>query len=155
MLRMAKLLLINGPNINLLGTREPSLYGSQNLTNIEKNLTEQAKQLGHTLHTVQHNSEGALVDSVQQAQQDQIDFILINPAAYTHTSIALRDALLAVNIPFIEIHLSNIYQREAFRQQSYLADIALGGIFGLGVAGYQLALQAADEYLQQKMNKEN
>jgi 3-dehydroquinate dehydratase-2 len=144
---MAQLLLINGPNLNLLGTREPGVYGSTTLPEIEQDLIRAAKQLGHNLDTIQSNSEAELVDRVQKAGEDTA-FILINPGALTHTSLALRDAFLAVAIPFIEIHISNVYAREEFRQQSYFSDIALGTIVGLGAQGYGLALQAAHEHLQ-------
>lgn len=145
---MASLLLLNGPNLNLLGTREPDVYGATTLADIEAALTEQAEALGHRLATLQSNSESDLVDRVQQAGRDGVDFILINPGAFTHTSVALRDALLGVAIPFIEIHISNIHAREEFRRQSYFSDIARGIIAGLGPQGYTLALTAADQHLQ-------
>ena len=140
---MAKILLLNGPNLNLLGTREPDVYGSDTLQDIEQRLTQLASVNKHQLSHFQSNSESALIDQVHQAAKDKIDFILINPAAFTHTSIALRDALLGTHIPFIEIHLSNVHQREDFRQHSYFSDIAKGTIVGLGAQGYELALQAA------------
>ncbi|QEW05573.1 type II 3-dehydroquinate dehydratase [Nitrincola iocasae] len=140
---MVKLLLINGPNLNLLGTREPHLYGSQRLQDIESALTLEAQQLGAELHCFQSNAEHALIERIHQARDEQIDFILINPAAYTHTSVALRDALAGVAIPFIEIHLSNVHAREPFRHHSYLSDLAKGVICGLGTDGYRFALQAA------------
>ena len=143
---MARLLLINGPNLNLLGQREPGLYGAASLADIERDLRERAKTLGHDFACYQSNSEGALVDRVQQAR-GAADFILLNPGAYTHTSIALRDAVLAVAIPFIEIHLSNVHAREAFRRHSYFSDIAAGCIVGLGPLGYRLALDAAHHRL--------
>jgi 3-dehydroquinate dehydratase II len=143
---VARLLLINGPNLNLLGQREPGLYGAASLTDIEQDLRQRASALGHDLACYQSNSEGALVDRVQQAR-GAADFILLNPGAYTHTSIALRDALLAVAIPFIEIHLSNVHAREAFRRHSYFSDIAAGCIVGLGPLGYGLALSAAHHRL--------
>lgn len=146
---MSQLLLINGPNLNLLGSREPDVYGRQTLADIETALVAEAARLGHELNCFQSNHEGALVDRVQQARGDGVRFILINPGAYTHTSVALRDALLAVAIPFIEIHLSNVHARETFRQNSYLSDIALGVIAGCGALGYQLALRAAHERLSQ------
>lgn len=146
---MSQLLLINGPNLNLLGSREPDVYGRQTLADIETALVAEAARLGHELNCFQSNHEGALVDRVQQARGDGVRFILINPGAYTHTSVALRDALLAVAIPFIEIHLSNVHARETFRQHSYLSDIALGVIAGCGALGYQLALRAAHERLSQ------
>lgn len=146
---MSQLLLINGPNLNLLGSREPEVYGRQTLVDIETALVSEAAQLGHQLNCFQSNHEGALVDRVQKARAEGTAFILINPGAYTHTSIALRDALLAVAIPFIEIHLSNVHARETFRKHSYLSDIALGVIAGCGALGYQLALRAAHERLSQ------
>lgn len=144
---MAQILVLNGPNLNLLGTREPEHYGRQSLDAILSHLTQQAKTMGHELQHLQSNGEQALVERIHQAQQDQAGFIIINPAAFTHTSVALRDALSAVNIPFIELHLSNVHAREAFRQQSYFSDIAQGVISGLGPFGYELALRAADHYL--------
>lgn len=144
---MAKLLLINGPNLNLLGTREPEIYGSDTLNDIAKRLGEQAQQNQHSLQHIQSNSESALIDSIHKAASENIAFILINPAAFTHTSIALRDALLGTQIPFIEIHLSNVHQREAFRQHSFFSDIAVGTIVGLGAQGYELALQAAISHI--------
>jgi len=143
---MAQLLLLNGPNLNLLGRREPHLYGSTTLADIEKAAAAGAEAAGHELATFQTNSEAALVDRIQQAA-GHVDFILLNPGALTHTSVALRDALLAVGIPFIEIHLSNVYAREEFRRHSYVSDVAVGVIAGLGAQGYLLALQAACEQL--------
>ena len=145
---MAKILLLNGPNLNLLGSREPQIYGSDTLDDIAKRLTKQASALKHQLTHLQSNSESTLVNTIHQAARDDIDFILINPAAFTHTSIAIRDALLGTQIPFIEIHLSNVHQREAFRQHSYFSDIAVGTIVGLGAHGYELALQAAARRLE-------
>ncbi|MGI9290147.1 MAG: type II 3-dehydroquinate dehydratase [Gammaproteobacteria bacterium] len=144
---MAKILLINGPNLNLLGTREPELYGATTLADIEGQLTDEAKALGHELDAVQSNAEAELVDRVQAAAGNT-DFILINPGAFTHTSVALRDALLGVAIPFIEIHISNIHAREEFRRQSYFSDVAAGIIAGVGPQGYSLALNAADHLLK-------
>ena len=144
---MASILLINGPNLNLLGTREPGVYGARDLPTIEARLRQQAEALGHRLRAIQSNAEHELVDSIQGAAADAVDFILLNPGAFTHTSIALRDALLAVGIPFIEVHLSNIFAREPFRHHSYFSDIAAGCLFGLGALGYELALQAADRQL--------
>ena len=138
-----RLLLLNGPNLNLLGTREPDVYGQQTLAQIEQALTEQARAAGAELSTLQSNAEHVLVDAVQAAAADAIDFILINPGAFTHSSIALRDAFLGVGVPLIEVHLSNIHQREEFRHRSYFSDIAEGVIVGLGAQGYQLALSAA------------
>jgi len=139
---MAKILVLHGPNLNLLGTREPETYGYTRLDDVNNALKSIASDEGHTLETFQSNAEHELVDKIQQARED-VDFIIINPAAFTHTSVAIRDALAAVTIPFIEVHISNIHQREAFRQHSYLSDIAVGVICGLGVQGYDLALQAA------------
>ena len=144
---MAKLLLLNGPNLNLLGTREPGLYGSDTLADIERRCTALAQSLGHELSCFQSNAEHVLIDRIHATRQENVAFILINPAAFTHTSVALRDALLGVSIPFIEIHLSNVFAREPFRQHSYLSDIAVGVISGLGAQGYELALQAADHRL--------
>ena len=141
------LLLLNGPNLNLLGTREPEVYGQQTLPQIEQELANQAQEAGMTLSALQSNAEHELVDVVQRAKSDGVDFILINPGAFTHTSIALRDAFLGVGIPFIEIHLSNVYQREEFRQVSFFSDIAQGVIVGLGAQGYTLALSAAIAFL--------
>lgn len=140
------ILVINGPNLNLLGTREPAQYGTDTLQAIEARLGEQAKKAGASLATYQSNSEAELVERIQQAGRDKIDFILINPAAYTHTSVAMRDALSAVGIPFIEVHLSNVFAREPFRHQSYFTDIAVGIIGGLGAKGYELALEFALQY---------
>ena len=138
---MANVLVLNGPNLNLLGTREPEKYGHDTLQNIEDRLASLASD--HQIAFFQSNVEGELINRIHQAQVDKVDFILINPAAFTHTSIALRDAMLAVNIPFIEIHLSNVYARESFRHHSYLSDIAVAVISGLGAQGYELALAAA------------
>lgn len=138
-------LLINGPNLNLLGTREPEVYGADTLAAIEKRLTAQAKKAGAQLAAFQSNSEAELVEHIQQASRDKVDFIIINPAAYTHTSVAMRDALAAVRIPFIEVHLSNVFAREEFRHRSYFTDIAVGIISGLGAKGYELALAYALE----------
>jgi 3-dehydroquinate dehydratase-2 len=140
---MASILVIHGPNLNLLGTREPEHYGNTTLQQIDDKLSTTARAAGHNLRCVQSNAEHVLVDAVQQASQDGVAMILINPAAFTHTSVALRDALAAVKIPFIEIHLSNVHAREDFRQHSYFSDLALGVISGLGPIGYELALQAA------------
>ena len=145
---MASLLLINGPNLNLLGSREPGVYGETNLAEIESRLTSLAAEQGHELQCFQSNAEHEIVDRVQQAATDKVDFILLNPGAFTHTSIAIRDALLAVSIPFIEIHLSNVFAREEFRHNSYFSDIAAGCLFGLGAYGYELALKAAHSQLQ-------
>ncbi|MGH8568769.1 MAG: type II 3-dehydroquinate dehydratase [Gammaproteobacteria bacterium] len=140
---MAALLLLNGPNLNLLGTREPERYGTTTLGEIEQRLRDIAAASGHGLAAFQSNAEHELIDRIHVARHEGVAFILINPGAYAHTSIALRDAFLAVQIPFIEVHLSNVYAREAFRHHSYLSGIALGVITGLGPHGYELALQAA------------
>ncbi len=142
------ILLLNGPNLNLLGTREPEKYGHDTLSDIVSKLESQAQTLGVSLSHLQSNAEHLLIDRIHQARGN-VDFILINPAAFTHTSVALRDALLAVQIPFIEIHLSNVHAREAFRHHSYLSDIAVGVICGLGADGYEFALQAAVRRLAQ------
>ena len=138
-----QLLVINGPNLNLLGSREPGHYGSDTLPAIMARLTKRAHQAGAKLAAFQSNSESALVDRIQRAREEGVAFIIINPAAYTHTSIAMRDALAAVKIPFIEIHLSNVHAREAFRHISRFSDIAVGTITGLGAKGYELALEFA------------
>lgn len=145
---MALILVLNGPNLNLLGIREPGIYGKASLADINFGLLNEATAKGHTLQHFQTNTEGELIERVHQAGRDQVDFILINPAAFTHTSVALRDALLGVNIPFIEIHLSNVFARETFRHHSYLSDVAVGVISGLGPQGYLLALDAAHARLQ-------
>lgn len=137
------ILVLHGPNLNLLGSREPHIYGSLTLAEINQGLEALAAQLGMGLTAWQSNHEGALVDRVQAARQDGTDFIVINAGAYTHTSVALRDALAAVAIPFIEVHLSNLYKRESFRQHSYLSDLAVGMISGLGVDGYEAAVRYA------------
>ena len=140
---MAKLLVLHGPNLNLLGSREPEVYGRDTLADIDAQLASQAQAAGHALESFQSNAEHALVERVQQARDKGIDWILINPAAFTHTSIALRDALAAVAIPFIEVHLSNVHAREPFRRHSYLSDLAVGVVCGFGADSYALALQAA------------
>jgi 3-dehydroquinate dehydratase II len=140
---MARILLLNGPNLNLLGSREPAIYGSATLQDIEQNLKKLASAQGHDLIAAQSNAEHELIDRVHATKRDATGFVLINPGAFTHTSIALRDAFLSVGTPFIEIHLSNVFAREAFRHHSYLSDIAVGCIYGLGPIGYELALQAA------------
>ena len=147
---MARLLLINGPNLNLLGTREPDVYGDTNLQAVEDRMAELANADGHQLASFQSNAEHEIVDQIQQAATDGVNFIILNPGAFTHTSIAMRDALLAVNIPFIEIHLSNVFAREDFRHSSYFSDIAAGCIFGLGAFGYEIALQAASRLLSEE-----
>lgn len=138
-----KILVLNGPNLNLLGSREPQQYGNSTLDNINERMLALSSEFGDELIFFQSNHEGDLVDSIHNTLDDKVDFIIFNPAAYTHTSIALRDALLAVNIPFIEVHLSNIYQREPFRHHSYFSDIAQGVISGFGAHGYEMALIAA------------
>lgn len=142
------ILLLNGPNLNMLGTREPDKYGTLTLTEIVNRLTAEAEALNVGLEHLQSNAEYVLLDRIHQAK-DNIDYILINPAAFTHTSVALRDALLAVDIPFIEIHLSNVHAREPFRHHSYLSDIAAGVICGFGADGYSYALQTAVKRLSQ------
>lgn len=141
-----KILVVNGPNLNLLGTREPDRYGRVSLAEIERSLGEAARKAGADLICFQSNSEGDLVERVQQARREGVEFILINPAALTHTSIALRDALAAVAIPFVEIHLSNVHTREPFRRVSYFSDLAVGVVAGLGAQGYELALTYALEH---------
>ena len=137
------ILLINGPNLNLLGAREPEIYGADTLASIEARIAKLATEAGARFAAFQSNSEADLVNRIQQASREEVDFILLNPAAYTHTSVAMRDALAAVRIPFIEIHLSNVFAREAFRHHSYFSDIAVGVISGLGPKGYELALAYA------------
>ena len=144
---MAKILLLHGPNLNLLGTREPELYGHDTLDLINQRATGIARDAGHELIAKQSNAEHELVNVLQEASREGVDFIVFNPAAYTHTSIAIRDAMIASKIPFIEIHLSNIFQREKFRHHSYLSDIAQGVICGVGAKGYELAVQAAISHL--------
>ena len=145
---MAKFLILNGPNLNLLGSREPGHYGSDRLDNINKKLEARVQEMGGEMLTFQSNAEHELMDHIHAAAHENIDFIIFNPAGFTHTSVALRDALLAVNIPFIEVHLSNVHAREDFRKQSYFSDIAVGVISSLGPIGYELALRAASSYLQ-------
>ena len=140
---MAKFLVLHGPNLNLLGTREPEVYGAETLDDIANTLNTAATSQGHELESFQSNAEHALVDKIQAARTNNTDVIIINPAAFTHTSVAIRDALAAVDIPFIEVHLSNVHSRESFRHHSYLSDIAFGVICGLGAQGYEFALQAA------------
>lgn len=139
---MAKIAVLNGPNLNLLGTREPELYGSETLPDIQAALEIMANEEGHSLSFFQSNAEHDIVNAIHDAKKGQLDFIIINPAAFTHTSVAIRDALLATEIPFFEVHLSNVYAREAFRKHSYFSDIAQGVISGFGAYGYELALQA-------------
>ena len=146
---MARILVLHGPNLNLLGTREPGVYGAVTLEQINARLLQQAQRAGHQLDTLQANAEHLLVERIHAARDEDINFIIINPAAFTHTSVAIRDALLAVSIPFIEVHLSNVYKREPFRHHSYFSDIAEGVICGLGAEGYALALQAAVQRFEQ------
>lgn len=145
---MKKILVLHGPNLNLLGIREPSIYGTTTLEQINFCLAEQAAAAGVALSCLQSNSEGTLIDTVHQAAADKVSYIILNPAGYTHSSVALRDALSAVKIPFIEIHISNIYSRETFRHHSYFSDIAKGTISGFGAQGYSLALTAIIEELE-------
>ncbi len=139
---MASILVLNGPNLNLLGTREPGQYGHRSLKELMEELDRFAGACGHELHYIQDNSEGALIEAIQKAANDRVDYIIFNPAGYTHTSVALRDALLAVGIPFVEVHLSAVAARESFRQVSYFSDIAMGVISGFQGESYMLALQA-------------
>ena len=145
---MAHILLIHGPNLNLLGTREPEHYGHLTLESINSTLKDKAEADGNRLSVRQSNSEGELVDCIQQAPADEVDFIIINPAAFTHTSVAIRDALVAVNIPFVEIHLSNVHAREPFRHRSYFSDKAVGVIAGFGALGYEMAYDGAIRHLE-------
>jgi len=144
---MATILVLHGPNLNLLGTREPEVYGSETLDDINQRLTDICIDKGHHLQSLQSNAEYELIDRIHDAKKEGVNFIIFNPAAFTHTSIALRDALLAVDIPFIEVHLSNVHTREEFRQYSYFSDIAAGIICGLGSRGYEMAATAAIEQL--------
>ena len=145
---MSRIMVLHGPNLNLLGAREPEIYGSATLEDIDSDMRALAVSKGVDLTSLQSNAESVLVEAIQNAANDGTGFIVINPAALTHTSVALRDALLAVDLPFIEVHLSNVYAREAFRQKSYLSDIATAVITGLGAAGYQYALSAAIDALE-------
>jgi 3-dehydroquinate dehydratase II len=144
---MARVLLLNGPNLNLLGAREPGIYGADTLESIEKRAAEVAREAGHELSAFQSNAEHELIDRIQRAPADGIAFLVFNPGAFTHTSVALRDAITAVKLPFIEVHLSNVHAREPFRKHSYFSDIAVGVIAGLGAFGYELALRAAARQL--------
>src|ERR1700748_2454460 len=141
--QMARGLLLNGPNLNLLGSREPGIYGAQTLESIEKRAAEVAREAGHELSAFQSNAEHELIERIQKAPADGIAFLIFNPAAFTHTSVALRDAIAAGRLPFIEVHLSNIHARESFRKHSYFSDIAVGVIAGLGAFGYELAVRAS------------
>lgn len=147
---MSDILVLNGPNLNLLGQREPEHYGQQSLETIINGLKADAETESLSLEALQSNAEHILIDAIHQAGTDKVRFIIFNPAGFTHTSVALRDALLGVSIPFIEVHLSNIHQREVFRQHSYFSDIAQGVIAGLGPQGYHLALEAALQYLRKQ-----
>jgi 3-dehydroquinate dehydratase II len=140
------ILVINGPNLNLLGSRQAEFYGSDTLELIDTRLENRAKEAGARLASYQSNAEADLIERIQQARRDRVDFIIINPAAYTHTSVAIRDALAAVGIPFVEVHLSNIFAREPFRRESYFSDLAAGVLSGLGAKGYELALEFALQY---------
>ena len=140
---MAIILVLHGPNMNLLGSREPEVYGTVTLLDINNALSDIARDAGHELRNLQSNAEHELIDRIQLAGEEGVEFIIFNPGAFTHTSVALRDALLGVDIPFIEVHLSNVYSREEFRQHSWFSDVAVGTITGLGEEGYRLALQAA------------
>ena len=146
---MARVLLLNGPNLNLLGNREPGIYGAETLESIEKRAIEVARETGHELSAFQSNAEHELIERIQRAPADGIGFLILNPAAFTHTSVALRDAIAAVRLPFIEVHLSNTHAREPFRRHSYFSDIAVGVIAGLGAFGYELAVRAAARHLNQ------
>lgn len=147
---MAQITVLNGPNLNLLGIREPNIYGNKSLAQIQADIEQSAKKLGHSINFMQSNAEHEIVEQIHDAYHQRIDFIIINPAAFTHTSVSIRDALLATRISFIEVHLSNIHTREAFRKHSYFSDIAVGVICGLGAVGYELALQAAHQILVER-----
>ena len=146
---MSDILLLNGPNLNLLGTREPDIYGQRSLGDITENLIAEADAIGLALASYQSNAEHDLVNKIHEGREKGVKFIVINPGALTHTSVSLRDALLGVGIPFIEVHLSNVHSREEFRQHSYLSDIAVGVITGFGAQGYSFALSAAAEYMKE------
>jgi 3-dehydroquinate dehydratase-2 len=145
-----QVLVLHGPNLNLLGSREPKHYGLATLDDINRALASRGETAGAQVETFQHNHEGALIDRIHLAAREQVDFIIINPAAYTHSSVALRDALAATAIPFVEVHLSNIYAREPFRHHSYFSDLAVGVVSGLGAHGYELALEYALRHLQNR-----
>ena len=147
---MARILLVNGPNLNLLGTREPEIYGADTLQDIETRFTAVARECGHELLAFQSNAEHELIGRVHQAGRESTDFLILNPGAFTHTSEALRDAIAAVRLPFLEVHLSNVHAREAFRRESYFSDIAVGSIVGLGAYGYELAVRAVARLLAGK-----
>ena len=146
---MANLLLLNGPNLNRLGTREPEIYGAETLAELEQDMQKRAADLGHDLECFQSNAEHEIIEKLH-ASHNQVDFILFNPAAFTHSSVAIRDAIASVDIPFYEIHISNVYAREPFRHHSYFSDQAVGVITGFGLMGYGFALTAADRYLSNK-----
>lgn len=145
---MAKILVLHGPNLNMLGMREPEVYGTTTLKEINEQIKLFAETAGHKLVTFQSNAEHELIDRIQSAKTKNIDFIIINPGAFTHTSIAIRDAFLSVSIPFIEVHLSNVFAREEFRKHSYLSDIAVAVVSGMGAFGYEVALQAAEQLIE-------
>jgi 3-dehydroquinate dehydratase-2 len=145
---MAKILVLHGPNLNMLGLREPEVYGTTTLKEIDEQIKLFAETAGHKLVTFQSNAEHELIDRIQSAKTKNIDFIIINPGAFTHTSIAIRDAFLSVSIPFIEVHLSNVFAREEFRKHSYLSDIAVAVVSGMGAFGYEVALQAAEQLME-------
>ena len=146
---MARVLLLNGPNMNVLGSREPGIYGAETLESIEKRTAEVAREVGHELSAFQSNAEHELIEQIHRAASGGIGFLIFNPGAFTHTSVALRDAISAVRLPFIEVHLSNTHAREPFRRHSYFSDIAVGVIAGLGAFGYELAMRAAARHLEQ------
>lgn len=152
---MADILILNGPNLNLLGSREPEVYGHQTLDDINQSLAEQAKAAGVSIDFMQSNAEHELIDRIHQAKGEGVSYLLINPGAFTHTSIALRDALLGISIPFIEVHLSNVHAREEFRRHSYISDVAVGVITGLGARGYNLALESAIANIGAGKNKKD
>ena len=145
---MAKILVLHGPNLNMLGIREPEVYGTTTLKEIDEQIKLFADSAGHKLASFQSNAEHELIDRIQLAKTEKIDFIIINPGAFTHTSVAIRDAFLSVSIPFIEVHLSNVFAREEFRKQSQLSDIAVAVVSGMGAFGYEVALQAAEQFLE-------
>lgn len=149
---MSQVLVLNGPNLNLLGTREPEKYGSSTLADLEATLTHDAAKLGVSVDFYQNNSEGALIDRVQAAKKEGVQIVILNPAGYSHTSVALRDVFLGVDMPVIEVHISNIYAREAFRHHSYFSDIAIGTLAGFGIAGYSMALTAASAFVKNNSN---
>ncbi len=145
---MARILVLNGPNLNMLGLREPEVYGTTTLKEIDEKILLMAEAAGHKLETFQSNAEHELIDRIHLAKTNKIDFIIINPGAFTHTSVAIRDAFLSVSIPFIEIHLSNVFAREEFRKHSYLSDIAEAVVSGMGAFGYEVALQAVEQLIK-------